>query len=95
VTSRPNVLAKGLSRFLTAVNASVVFLALTGGCQNDGELANRAGAGAMLAPQSVEDYARRRNITTDQARRELQEAQSKRDADQAIQNIDDVGVKRQ
>jgi hypothetical protein len=70
-------------------------LLLTSGCQNDGELANsgKGLSGAALAPRSVEEYARQRNISNDQARHELQAAVSKRDADEAIKNIDDVGVK--
>jgi hypothetical protein len=71
----------------------VITLAFAGGCQNDGELADRNdGFAQSLAPRSVEQYARQRNVSNDQARRELQEAVSKRDARQAVQNVDDVGV---
>jgi hypothetical protein len=93
VASCLTVLAKGKFRFFSALSLAVVLLA-SGGCQNNGALNNaREGMNAsVLAPRSVEDYARQRNISNDQARRELQAAVSKRDADEALKNADDAGV---
>jgi hypothetical protein len=93
VASRLIFSAKRASRFLPALRLSAVVFAFACGCQNDGELGSRSdGMARSLAPQSVEEYARRRNISKDQARREVQEAVSKRDADEAVRNIDEVGV---
>ncbi|HWB09410.1 MAG TPA: hypothetical protein VG826_09310 [Pirellulales bacterium] len=81
------------SGFLPALRLSAVVFAFACGCQNDGELANRNdGLAQSLTPQGVDAYARQRNIPKDQARRELQEAMSKRDADEAVKNIDEAGV---
>ena len=92
MASRLTSLAKRASRFFPALRLSVVTLAFACGCQNDGEMANRKAGPQLLAPRSVEQYARQRNISNDQARRELQDAVGKRDAQQAVQNVDDVGV---
>ena len=93
MASRLTVLAKGAYRFLPALRLSVVALAFAGGCQNDGELANRNdGLAQSLAPRSVDDHSRKRNISSDQARRELQDAASKRDAENAVRNVDEIGV---
>lgn len=92
MASRLTVLAKSAYRFLPALRLSVIMLAFACGCQNDGELSNE-GHPQLLAPRSVDDYARRRNISNDQAQRELQDAVSKRDAVEAVKNIDEVGVR--
>lgn len=66
---------------------------LLGGCQSEGKLANtKNGLGGALAPMSVDEYARQRGISPGQARQELQEKVSQRDADEAIKKIDEVGT---
>jgi len=93
VARRLIVLVKGGCKFLHALRFSAVTLALACGCQNDGELANPSqGLARSLAPRSVDDYARQRNISREQAQRELQDAVSKRDAAEAEKNIDEAGV---
>lgn len=96
MASRLSVMAKQVFRTFCGLGLSTALLASSGGCQNDGELAraNRS-AGSALAPRSVDEYARQRNISNDQARREIQAAVSKRDADEAVKNIDDAGIQRQ
>ena len=96
VANRPTVLVKEIFRPVCGLCLGTALLALSVGCQNDGELANaNNSAGRALAPRSIEEYARQRNISNDQARQEVQAAVSKRDADQALKNIDDAGIQRQ
>lgn len=96
MASRVTVVVKKIFRPLCGLCLGTALLASSGGCQNDGELARtNNSAGSALAPRSVDDYARQRNISNDQARRELQAAVSKRDADEAIKNIDDAGIQRE
>ena len=96
MANRLTVVTKKLIQPLCGLCLVTALLALSGGCQNDGELANASNsAGRALAPRSFEEYARQRNISNDQARQELQAAASKRDADAAIKNIDEAGIQRE
>ncbi len=93
VARRLTLLAKDGCRFLPALQLSAITLALACGCQNDGELANpNEGLAKSLAPRNVDDYARQRNISRDQAQRELQDAVGKRDTAEAVKNVDEAGV---
>lgn len=70
-------------------------VALIVGCQSDGELPNtNRGLGGALTPTSTQQYAQQRGISNEQARHELQQKVSDHDAEEAIKNIDDVGVKQ-
>jgi hypothetical protein len=54
----------------------------------------RGGTGGALAPTSVQQYAQQRGISNEQARQELQQRVSQHDEEQAVENIDAVGVKQ-
>jgi hypothetical protein len=68
-------------------------LALVTGCQSDGEMVDSGrGRAGLLAPTSVQEYARQKGISNDQARHELQQKVNDGDAADAVKNIDEAGT---
>lgn len=88
---------KSVCGLLTAwsIAAACNLLAMIGGCQAPPDLSNmKGGAGGALAPPSVQKYATERHISNEQARQELQQRVRQHDEEQAVENIDAVGVKQ-
>jgi hypothetical protein len=97
VTTRSITMDKSISRLAPALRRTAfsAVLALAGGCQSEGELANtKNGIGGALAPLSVQQYAKQRGISDQQARQELQQKVGEHDEEQAVRNIDEVGAKQ-
>lgn len=68
-------------------------LAFVAGCQSDGEMVDSGrGRASMLAPTSVQEYARQKGISNEQARHELQQKVNDGDSAEAVKNIDEVGT---
>jgi hypothetical protein len=83
---------RGFAASAAAALCGLVFFA---GCRQGPDLARaKQGVGGALSPNSVQQYAAERGINNQQAGYELQQKVSQHDEEQAVENIDAVGVKQ-
>lgn len=73
-------------------SALLMLTLLAAGCSADDGAKRPMSVGRALTPQNVDQYARQRGISTQQAQQELQQQVSDYDAQKAVADADQNGV---